>query len=110
MRVVRADSLYGGETVLESVWCGLREGGIVLVDLTGSNRNAVIEFAWAYLLGKKIIPLTQCKNDMPSDIPGLRYISYTPLWKDTKRMEDELRSRLQILRGETMAERKLVPV
>ncbi|MES9541367.1 MULTISPECIES: hypothetical protein [unclassified Actinomadura] len=110
MTPVRGDSLYSGETVLESVWRGLQEGAIVLADLTGSHRNVMIEFAWAYMLGKKIVPVTQCKDDMPSDLPGLRYVSYTPLWKDMTRMEDELKNRLEILRGETAAERKLVPM
>jgi hypothetical protein len=46
MTPVRADSLYSGETVPGNVWCGLQEGAIVVADLTGSNRNVMIEFAW----------------------------------------------------------------
>jgi small subunit ribosomal protein S1 len=105
---VRADSLYdGGDTVLENVWARLQEGQIVLVDLTGSNRNVMIEFAWAYMLNKKIIPLTQCGGDVPSDLPGLRYIPYSPGWKDMDRMKAELRVRLDVLRAEAPAELKL---
>ncbi|MET7747657.1 S1 RNA-binding domain-containing protein [Micromonospora sp. NPDC005367] len=108
---VRTDSLYdGGDTVLDNVWARLQEGQIVIVDLTGSNRNVMIEFAWAYLLNKPIIPLTQCAGDVPSDLPGLRYISYSQGWKDMERMKGELRSRLDILREEAHAELRLVPM
>lgn len=66
----RADSLYEGDTVLENVWNGLQEGQLVIVDLSGSNRNVMLEFGWAYLLNKKIIPLTQSADDVPSDLPA----------------------------------------
>lgn len=90
MTPVRADSLYSDETIPGNVWCGLQEGDIVIVDLTGSNRNVMIEFAWAYLLGKKLILLTQRKEDLPSDLPGLRHILYSPLLMDQVRAENEL--------------------
>jgi len=108
MTPVRADSLYNGETVLGNVWCGLQEGAVVIADLSGSNRNVMIEFAWAYLLGKKLIPLTQCTGDMPSDLPGLRYISYSPLLKDMRRMEKEMAKQLEVLGEEKLTERRLV--
>jgi|SRR5215467_1704636 len=108
MTPVRADSLYSGETVPGNVWCGLQEGAIVVADLTGSSRNVMIEFAWAYLLGKKLIPLTQCSDDMPTDLPGLRYISYSPLLKDMRRMEKELAKQLEVLGEEKLTERRLV--
>jgi small subunit ribosomal protein S1 len=108
---VRTDSLYdGGDTVLDNVWARLQEAQIVLVDLTGSSRNVMIEFAWAYLLNKKIIPLTQCVRDVPSDLPGLRYITYSPGWRDMERMKTELRMRLGILKAEASAELKLEPM
>lgn len=110
MKPVRADSLYSDETIVGNVWCGLQEGDIVIVDLTGSNRNVMIEFAWAYLLGKKLIPLTQCRKDMPSDLPGLRYIHYSPLVMDQRRMETELTKQLSVLAEEQGGERRLVPL
>jgi small subunit ribosomal protein S1 len=110
MKPVRADSLYSDETVIGNVWCGLQEGDIVVVDLTGSNRNVMIEFAWAYLLGKKLVPLTQCRKDVPSDLPGLRYIHYSPLIMDERRMETDLTKQLNVLAEEQGGERRLVPL
>lgn len=110
MTPVRADSLYSDETILGNVWCGLQEGDVVVVELTGSNRNVMIEFGWAYLLGKKLIPLTQCRKDLPSDLPGLRYIHYSPLIKDMRRMEEELARQLKVLAEEKGSERRLVPL
>jgi hypothetical protein len=97
------------ETILGNVWCGLQERDIVVVELTGSNSNVMIEFGWAYLLGKKLIPLTQCRKDMPSDLPGLRYIHYSPLMKEMRRMEEELARQLKVL-AEKGSERRLVPL
>jgi predicted RNA-binding protein with RPS1 domain len=110
MKPVRADSLYSDETITGNVWCGLQEADIVVIDLTGSNRNVMIEFAWTYLLGKKLIPLTQCRVDMPTDLPGLRYIQYSPLVKDQARAEGELAKQLKVLADEQGGERRLVPL
>ncbi|HEY6789804.1 MAG TPA: hypothetical protein VI365_21095 [Trebonia sp.] len=110
MTPVRADSLYSDETIPGNVWCGLQEGDVVIVDLTGSNRNVMIEFAWAYLLGKKLILLTQCKEDLPSDLPGLRHIRYSPLLMDQLRAENELGKQLKVLALEQGGERRLVPL
>ncbi|WP_051797035.1 S1 RNA-binding domain-containing protein [Catenuloplanes japonicus] len=106
----RADSLYEGDTVLENVWNGLQEGQLVIVDLSGSNRNVMLEFGWAYLLNKKIIPLTQSADDVPSDLPGLRYISYGTHFSSIDRMKTELLNRLEALRHEPPAELTLVPM
>lgn len=110
MTPVRADSLYSDETIPGNVWCGLQEGDIVIVNLTGSNRNVMIEFAWAYLLGKKLILLTQRKEDLPSDLPGLRHILYSPLLMDQVRAENELGRQLKVLGLEQGGERRLVPL
>ena len=100
MTPVRADSLYSDETIIGNVWCGIQEADIIIIDLTGSNRNVMVEFAWAYILGKKLIPLTQCRADMPTDLPGLRYIHYSPLVKDQARAEGELAKQLKVLAAE----------
>lgn len=110
MTPVRGDSLYSDETIQGNVWHGLQEADIVIVELTSSNRNVMVEFAWAYLLGKKLILLTQCKADLPSDLPGLRHIVYSPLIRDQHRMETELARQLKVLAEETGGERRLVPL
>lgn len=105
MTPIRADSLYSDETIIGNVWCGIQEADIIIIDLTGSNRNVMVEFAWAYILGKKLIPLTQCRADMPTDLPGLRYIHYSPLVKDQARAEGELAKQLKVLAAEAGGER-----
>lgn len=111
LKPVRSDSLFdGGDTIAENVWARLQEAQIVIADLTGSNRNVMLEFGWAYLLNKPIIPLTQCASDVPSDLPGLRFIQYTPHWRDMGRMKTELINRLEVLSKEPSAEWKLAPM
>jgi small subunit ribosomal protein S1 len=108
MTAHRADSIYGPTGVLDAVWRGIQKAEIVIVDFTGRTANVLLEFAWALMLGKRIIVVTQDASDIPSDITGLyRYIKYSEKWDEVEGMKEELRRQLDALRQEPAEEKML---
>jgi len=111
MTPVRADSMYGTQSVMGTIWRGLQQAEIVIVDFTGRSPNVAMEFGMATLIGKKIIYLTQDVNDIPVDVRGrLRYISYTSHFADIHRLRDDLSRQLVAIRKEPSVEMALVPM
>lgn len=110
MTAVRADSLYGGDSVLTPVWKGIQQAEIVLVVFSDESVNVSIEFAWAYLLGKKMIYLTQDLKEIPADVKDLRTITYSSHYAHMNRMREELRLALEAVREETVVEMTLLPM
>ena len=107
----RADSIYGLESLIGTIWTGLQRCEIVVVDFTGRSANVALECAWAILLRKKIVILTQDPEDIPTDLRGrFRYIRYSQLHKDMREMRPELVKNLMALREEPLREMGLVPV
>ncbi|MFE9624055.1 S1 RNA-binding domain-containing protein [Streptomyces sp. NPDC006527] len=110
MTPVRADALYGGDSVLTPVWKGIQQAEIVLVVFSDESVNVSIEFAWAYLLGKKMIYLTQDLKEIPSDVKDLRTITYSSHYAHMNRMREELRLALEAVRDESVVEMTLLPM
>lgn len=110
MTPVRADGLYGGDSVLAPVWKGIQQAEIVLVVFSDESVDVSIEFAWAYLLGKKMIYLTQDLKEIPSDVKDLRTITYSSHYTHMNRMRQELRRALEAVREESAVEMALVPM
>lgn len=108
MTAHRADSIYGPTGVLDAVWRGIQKAEIVIVDFTGRSSNVMLEFAWALMLGKRIIVVTQNAADIPSDVTGLyRYIRYSEKWDEVDGMKTELRRQIEALRQEPAEEKML---
>lgn len=110
MSMQRADAMHGGDTVIEPVWRGIQQAEIVLIVFSPASTNVSLEFAMAYLIGKKMIYLTQDSDDLPSDVRGLRTIRYSSNFADMNRMRDELLAALETMREEPSAEMMLVPM
>ena len=107
----RADSIYGPAGVLDSVWRGIQQAEVVIVDFTGRSPNVAIEFGWALVLGKRIVILTQDEEDIPTDVRGLyRYIKYSENFLDVQHMTKELHRQLEAILKEPADEKMLSPM
>ncbi len=107
----RADSIYGPDSLIGTIWTGLQRSEIVLVDFTGRSPNVALECGWAILLRKKLVILTQDPDDIPTDLRGrFRYIRYSDRWNDMKKMREELVKQLEALLQEPLREMGLMPV
>lgn len=111
MTPVRVDGLYGAQGVLEAVWRAMQQAGVVIADFTGGSPNVAFEMAWALMLNKRTVVITQESNDIPSDIRGLyRYISYSQNYQDMQMLRKELALQLTALRQEPADEMAPMPM
>jgi small subunit ribosomal protein S1 len=108
---VRADSIYGPQSVMGPIWRGIQQAEAVLVDFSTRSANVAMEYALSLLIGKKCLYLTQDSDDIPTDVRGrLRHILYSAHYNDVGRMRDELRNQLAAIRNEPSVEMALVPM
>lgn len=82
----------GGQLVFDDVWLLLNESEVVLVDFTEKRPNVYLEYGMALVLGKPVVAITQRKEDIPSDTPGLKYIIYKDKLGDTALRENLTRA------------------
>jgi len=67
----RADHIFGTTIgTLDAVWDGIQRAEIVVVDFTIRSADVALEFGWAMALGKRMVVLTQNRDDIPTDIKG----------------------------------------
>lgn len=104
MTPVRADSIYGGPQVMDNVWRGIQQAELIVVDFSGKAPNVAFEYGLAAMIGKRMVFLTQDKADIPSDLAGLRYITYSNDFLDMKNMSAELAAQLTAVREEPPVE------
>ena len=72
---IRADDLFGHD-IMEDIWSSILSAHLVIADITGRNPNVFYELGIAHTLGKKVILLTQNKDDIPFDLNRYRHIIY----------------------------------
>jgi hypothetical protein len=75
LRIERADNRYG-PIVMEDVWSGIMECGLIIADVTGWNPNVFYELGIAHTVGKETILISQRVNRFPFDTQGLRHLLY----------------------------------
>lgn len=95
----RADDFYRSTSIIEDIWRGINEAGIVIADLTGKNPNVFYELGIAHTLGKEVILLTQDHEEVPFDLRHLRYRVYSTQLSGPRELEEDLRAVLGEIRG-----------
>jgi|GEM_PF-4695867 len=73
--VVNAEDKLG-QIVFKDIWQLMNQSELVIVDFTDQRPNVYLEFGMALVLGKPLIVLVQDKKDLPSDVPGIRWLKY----------------------------------
>jgi predicted RNA-binding protein with RPS1 domain len=108
---IRADNIYGPQSVMGPIWRGIQQAEAVLVDWTLRSPNVAMEFAWSMIIGKRCLYLTQDADDIPTDVRGrLRHILYSDRYNDVRHMREELHNQLLAIRSEPAVEMALVPM
>ncbi len=111
MTPTRADSMYGPETIMGTVYRGIEQSEVMIIDFTGRNPNVAMEFMMGAMIGKRMVYLTQSEDDIPSDIRGrVRVIVYSEHFAAIDKMKDELALQLAAIRQEPSVEMALLPM
>lgn len=92
---LRADEVFGTDSVMKDIWENISRARIIIADLTGRNPNVLYELGIAHTLGKEAVLLTQRIEDVPFDVRNLRCIQYTYTPRATKDLEQKLSSTIR---------------
>jgi len=93
----RADDIWKDTTVIQDVFGLIFRSHAVVCDYTGRNPNVFYEAGIAHALGKTVIPITQSKTDVPSDLIHHRYLDYLNNTEGLMNLEARLTERLKSL-------------
>jgi small subunit ribosomal protein S1 len=108
----RADHIFGTAVgVLDAVWTGIQRAEVVVVDFTTRSADVALEFGWAAVLGKRMVVLTQHREDVPVDVRGdIRPLVYSMDGVGGVELMEELKQQLQEARDQVKAEKTLVTI
>jgi hypothetical protein len=76
LNVARADDFFTTNIILNDIWDAINNSKIIIADCTGRNPNVFYEIGIAHVVGKKVILITQNKDDVPFDLRHLRFFEY----------------------------------
>ena len=100
----RADDFYSNRGVVQDIWNGICNSGIIIADCTNKNPNVFYELGLAHAIGKPVILITQKTNDIPFDIEHIRYIAYEYTPPGMSNFEKTLRATIETVRSEPKVE------
>ncbi len=75
-------------TFIQDIFDLIFRAHVVISDFSGKNPNVMYETGIAHCLGRTVVPISQHKSDIPSDLGHHRacFISTTPRgWRTSKR-------------------------
>lgn len=90
----RADDIFESSNIMSDIWSSIYNAGCIIADCTGKNPNVFYELGIAHTLGKRVIIITQSRDDIPFDIRHLRHIKYELTKSGMMKFEQELRDYL----------------
>lgn len=90
----RADEMWGHSMFMRDILELVNHSAVVVCDLTGRNPNVFYEMGLAHAWGRPVIPITQNKDDIPSDLQAHRYLIYLNNFEGKKTLTKQLAERL----------------
>lgn len=90
----RADEMWGHSMFMKDIMELVNHSAVVVCDLTGRNPNVFYEMGLAHAWGRPVIPITQNKGDIPSDLQAHRYLTYLNNSEGRKTLSKQLAERL----------------
>lgn len=90
----RADEMWGHSMFMRDIMELVNHSAVVVCDLTGRNPNVFYEMGLAHAWGRPVIPITQNKDDVPSDLQAHRYLTYLNNQEGRKALSTQLADRL----------------
>lgn len=99
LAVARADDFFTADSIMADIWNAICDTRVVIADCTGRNPNVFYEVGLAHTVGKRVVLITQNKDDIPFDIRHLRFIDYEYTPRGMKDFEKRLAETLKIELG-----------
>lgn len=90
----RADQIWANHKVMDDITELISGASVVICDFTKRNPNVFYETGIAHAIGKKFIPITQSKDDVPFDLLSYRYLHYLPNGEGLAGLTKDLSKRL----------------
>jgi hypothetical protein len=72
----RSDDIWDKSEIIQDIFELLYSSKIIIADITGKNPNVFYELGIAHTLGRKVIPISQARSDVPFDIQHHRILIY----------------------------------
>lgn len=72
----RVDEQMFDENILEHIYNQIAKADVIVADMTGQNPNVFYETGYAHALNKRVILLTQDRQDIPFDLSHYTHIVY----------------------------------
>lgn len=104
MQCKRADEIYSGRAILGDIWTSIQTAELVIVDCTSKNPNVMYELGLCHALWKRVILLSQKKDDVPFDLRVWPVIWYDLTFAGAVRLKEELGRTIEALRQEECVE------
>ncbi len=98
MTCARADDIYDNRPIMEDVWRGMNEAGIIISDLTDRNPNVFYETGIAHTVGKEVILISQNSEDVPFDLKHIRFYPYSTQLSGPQKLEEDLKQAITTIR------------
>jgi hypothetical protein len=98
MQCRRADEIYSGQAILGDIWDSIQTAELIIADCTGKNPNVMYELGLCHAIWKRVILLSQNRDDVPFDLRQWRVIWYDFTFAGATRLKEELGRAIDALR------------
>ena len=100
LKTTRADDFFTTHSIMSDIWNAICDARLIIADCTNRNPNVFYEIGLAHTVGKRVVLITQNKDDVPFDLRHLRFIEYeyTPrgMIDFEKRLTETIKQELMI--------------
>ena len=91
------DDIWDNSTFMQDIFDLIFRSQVVISDFSGKNPNVMYETGIAHCLGRTVVPISQHKSDIPSDLRHHRACIYLRNAEGLGVLEKELVNGLKVL-------------
>lgn len=95
MKAKRADEIFRPTSIVQDIWEYINRASLIIADVTDRNPNVFYEVGLGHAIPKRLIILTQKKEDVPFDIQHIRWIRYDNTTRGLRELRTKLRKTIK---------------
>jgi nucleoside 2-deoxyribosyltransferase len=89
VELISVDTASYTSSITGDIAEAIERADLVIADLTGGTPNVFFELGIAHGMRKRILPISQDRENIPLDLAGIRFLFYRP--DDTEKLRHQIR-------------------
>lgn len=98
-RCLKSDDIFSTTSVIEDIWANINKAALIIAEISSSNPNVMYELGICHTIGKNVMMITQCPDEIPFNFRHMRCYPYKNDIPGSDELKENIKSVIQHIKA-----------